>query len=191
MSSWSWLLKLSTSSFATSNSLLLMPFSSSYLSRFSSALEIFSSRIAIFFFSALMSSSRADGGGADGGEEEDEEEDEEDEDANTEDTEEEEDGEVEEEEGEDDFRSSFPRFEDDIVSFVFVNGKEGEGGMEEQEGRRGGRRAGESWKRRRRKGDGMFDWPFFSFAPQQLGIRSEFENAFCIVFGNAFCILVL
>jgi len=81
--------------------------------------------------------------------------------------------EEEEGEGDDDFLSSFPRFEDDIVSFIFVNGKEGEG-MEEQEGRRGGRRAGESWKRRRRrKGDGMFDWPFFSFAPQQLGIRSE------------------
>ena len=91
-----------------------------------------------------MSSSRADGGGADGGEEEDEEEDEEDEDDDMEDAGEEEDGE-EEEEGDDDFRSSFPRFEDDIVSFVFVNGKEGEGGMEEQEGRRGGRRAGESW----------------------------------------------
>ena len=47
-----------------------------------------------------------------------------------EDAEEEEEVEEEEEEGEgdDDFLSSFPRFEDDIVSFVFVNGKEGEGG---------------------------------------------------------------
>ena len=107
-------------------------------SRSSFASTISFSRVSIFFFSALISSSRAEGGGAEGGEEEDEEEDEEDDDM------EEEDGEEEEEEGDDDFRSSFPRFEDDIVSFVFVNGKEGEG-MEEQEGRRGGRRAGESW----------------------------------------------
>ena len=103
---------------------------------------------------------------------------------------EEEDGE-EEEEGDDDFRSSFPRFEDDIVSFVFVNGKEGEG-MEEQEGRRGGRRAGGSWKRRRATEclTGLFsvslpsNWEFV--------LKGEsFENAFCIVFRNAFCILVL
>ena len=110
-----------------------MPVSFSYLSRFSFALAISFSKASIFSssFASFFSRSEA-GGGAEGGEEEEDEEEEEDDDMEGAEEDAEEEG--EEEEGEEDAEgeeergcSFFSRFEDDIVSFVFVNGKEGVG----------------------------------------------------------------
>ena len=143
MSSWSWLLKLSTSSFASLYSSLLMPVSFSYLSRFSFAWEISFSRASIFSSSFAIFFSRSEAGrGAEGGEEEeedDEEDDKEDEDDDMEDAGAEEEEEEEEEEEDEGGSSFFSLFKDDIVSFVCVNGKEGEQGMKKRE-EEGGRR---------------------------------------------------
>ena len=117
-----------------------MPISFSYLSRFSFALAISCSKASIFSSSFAIFFSRSEAGrGAEGGEEEeedDEEDDKEDEDDDMEDAGAEEEEEEEEDEGGSSF---FSLFKDDIVSFVCVNGKEGEQGMKKRE-EEGGRR---------------------------------------------------